>query len=49
MVYQVGKKEPIYWYASFLKKQEWQINKTKNISKKVIEEWLTHSELLLIA
>jgi hypothetical protein len=44
MIYRLGKEEPIFWYASFLKKQEWQINKSQNISKKVLEDWLNHCE-----
>jgi hypothetical protein len=49
MVYCMGKEEPINWYVSFLRKQEWQVNKTNNIPKKAVERMLNHSELSLTA
>lgn len=49
MVYHIGSEEPIYWYVSFLKKKEWQVNKAKNISKIAIDGLLNNSELLLTA
>jgi hypothetical protein len=49
MVYSIGKEEPINWYVSFYKKQKWQMNKIQNLSKKVLEGWLNHSELLVTA
>ncbi len=49
MVYYIGSEEPIYWYVSFLKKKEWQVNKANNISKKAIEGLLNNSELQLTA
>jgi hypothetical protein len=49
MVYNIGKEVSIYWYVSFLKKKEWQVNKAKNISKKAIDGLLKNSELQLTA
>jgi hypothetical protein len=49
MVYYIGKGEPVHWYVSFYKKQEWQMNKIQDLSKKVLEEWLKQPKRLLTA
>lgn len=48
MVYKFGKDFQNSWYASFMKKAEWQIYKTDNISKSVIKSMIKNDYLALI-
>ncbi len=48
MVYSFGKDFQTSWYASFIKKKDWQIYKTDNISKAEINAMINNDYLALI-
>ncbi|HVE59363.1 MAG TPA: hypothetical protein VNB22_21315, partial [Pyrinomonadaceae bacterium] len=48
MLYKFGKESQHSWYVSFIKKADWQIYKTDNISKAEVKAMFENNKLALI-
>jgi hypothetical protein len=48
MFYVVSEEFQNGWYVSFVKKTDWQINKTKNISRNSVRAFIENDVLALI-